>query len=287
MKILDGKTLAYQIQENLKKEISLLKTRKIEIAFILVGNDLASKTYVKMKKKRCLEIGMASKIYEFPASVSEKTLLDQIEICNHSDTIDGILVQQPLPKHISPSKVFTAISPNKDVDGFHPLNMGKLLLGQEGGFTACTPLGIINMLKHYHIDPKGKHAVIVGRSDIVGKPLAALLIQKKAYANATVTLAHSQTTHLKEICLSADILIGALGKALFIKEDMVKEGAIVIDVGINRLQNKKLVGDVDFEHVKKKCEAITPVPGGIGPMTIAMLLSNTLESYRKRCISTN
>ncbi len=285
MKILDGKELAHQIQEKLKKEIAHFKTRKIGIAFILVGNNLASKTYLKMKKKRCLDLGIESKIYEFPSSISEKILLDQIDLCNHSNAIDGILVQQPLPNHISIPKVFNAIAPSKDVDGFHPLNMGKLLLGQEGGFIACTPLGIMKILKHYHINPKGKHVVIVGRSDIVGKPLAAILMQKKAYANATVTIAHSQTIHLKEICLSADILVAALGKALFIKENMVKEEAVVIDVGINRLENKKLVGDVDFEHIKEKCSAITPVPGGIGPMTIAMLLSNTVESYRRRCIT--
>ena len=282
MKLIDGKRISKEIREELKKEICLLKGRKPGLAFILVGEDPASEAYVRMKKKGCFEAGIHSETIALPETISEEALLIEIERLNTSDIIDGILVQQPLPSHLSESKIVNAILPEKDVDGFHPMNLGKLLLGEDTGFAACTPLGIMKLLEKSNIDPKGKHVVIVGRSNIVGKPLAALLVQKKPFANATVTLAHSQTKDLSTICRSADILVAAIGRAHFITEDMVKEGATVIDVGINR-ENKKLVGDVDFDPVKNKAAAITPVPGGVGPMTIAMLLSNTLLSYKRTC----
>lgn len=282
MKLIDGKRIAQEIRDELKKEIDLLEGRKPGLAFILVGEDPASQAYVRMKKKGCLETGIHSETLELPASVSEEVLLGHIKALNEDEKIDGILVQQPLPSHISESKVVQAVIPEKDVDGFHPMNIGKLLLGEEGGFAACTPLGVMQLLERSNIDPTGKHVVIVGRSNIVGKPLAALLVQKKPYANATVTLAHSRTENLAEVCLAADILVAAIGKAHFIQSNMVKPGAVVIDVGINRV-DKKLVGDVDFEAIKEKCSAITPVPGGVGPMTIAMLLSNTYLSYKLRC----
>ncbi|MCB1074474.1 MAG: bifunctional methylenetetrahydrofolate dehydrogenase/methenyltetrahydrofolate cyclohydrolase FolD [Simkania sp.] len=283
MNLIDGKRIAQEIREELKQEINLLKGRKPGLAFILVGEDPASEAYVRMKKKGCLETGIYSEVLELPASVSEEALLKHISALNEDEKIDGILVQQPLPSHISESKVIQAVKPEKDVDGFHPMNIGKLLLGEEGGFAACTPLGVMQLLERSAIDPGGKHVVIVGRSNIVGKPLAALLVQKKPYANATVTIAHSRTENLTEVCRSADILVAAIGKAHFIESKMVKVGAVVIDVGINRV-DKKIVGDVNFEAVKEQCSAITPVPGGVGPMTIAMLLSNTLLSYKLRCI---
>lgn len=281
MKLINGKQTAKEIREELKKEIDSLEGRKPGLAFILIGEEPASQTYVRMKKKRCEEIGIHSEILRLAPSISEKDLLSEIERLNLSEIIDGILVQQPLPSHISESKVVNAILPEKDVDGFHPLNIGQLLLGEEGGLIACTPLGIMKLLEKNGIDPTGKHAVIVGRSNIVGKPLAALLMQKKPFANATVTIAHSYTQDLQSICKTADVLVAAMGKPNFINGDMVKKGATVIDVGINRINNC-LVGDVDFETVKKKCGAITPVPGGVGPMTIATLLSNTLLSYKRR-----
>ncbi|MCB1066680.1 MAG: bifunctional methylenetetrahydrofolate dehydrogenase/methenyltetrahydrofolate cyclohydrolase FolD [Simkania sp.] len=283
MNLIDGKRIAQEIREELKQEINLLKGRKPGLAFILVGEDPASEAYVRMKKKGCLETGIYSEVLELPASVSEEALLKHISALNEDEKIDGILVQQPLPSHISESKVIQAVKPEKDVDGFHPMNIGKLLLGEEGGFAACTPLGVMQLLERSAIDPGGKHVVIVGRSNIVGKPLAALLVQKKPYANATVTIAHSRTENLTEVCRSADILVAAIGKAHFIESKMVKVGSVVIDVGINRV-DKKIVGDVNFEAVKEQCSAITPVPGGVGPMTIAMLLSNTLLSYKLRCI---
>lgn len=282
MKHIDGKQIAKTIREELKKEIILFKDRKPGLAFILVGQDPASQTYVRMKKKACLEIGMHSEIRELPGSIAEEELLFHIDTFNQDKEIDGILVQQPLPSHISEAKIVQAVSPKKDVDGFHPMNIGKLLSGDANGFAACTPLGVMQLLERCKINPTGQHVVILGRSNIVGKPLAALLLQKKPYANATVTIAHSYTRNTVEICQTADILIAAIGKAHFIKPEMIKEGAVVIDVGINRVNNK-LVGDVDFESVKEKTSAITPVPGGVGPMTIAMLLSNTLLSYKMRC----
>ena len=239
-----------------------------------------------MKKKKCADVGIRSFDKEFSEDVSEKQLLQAIHDLNINQEIDGILVQLPLPPHINSSKIIEAIRPDKDIDGFHPLNMGNLLIGEHNCFCPCTPLGIHVMLNHCNIPIEGKHVVIVGRSNIVGKPLAALLMQKSAHCNATVTVVHSKSNNLKEICRSADILVAAIGRANFITPDMVKKGCCVIDVGINReldAQGKtKIVGDVDFSAVAPLTEYITPVPGGVGPMTIAMLLSNTLLSYQRK-----
>lgn len=278
---IDGKQIAKKIEENLQTAIEKIKGRKPALAFVLVGSDPASMTYIKMKKKKCEEIGILSLDLELSENVTEEILLEKIAELNDDPIIDGILVQLPLPKHIHANKILESIDPSKDVDGFHPVNMGKLLLGEKGGFIPCTPYGVFILLSHANIDPAGKHVVILGRSNIVGKPLAALLMQKEKGANATVTIAHSQTKNLEELCASADILIAAIGNPQFVKANMVKEGAIVIDVGINRVDGK-LVGDVDFEAVAPKCSQITPVPRGVGPMTIAMLLSNTLLSYQRR-----
>lgn len=280
MQLIDGKKIAKDIREELKAQIEKIQGRKPGLAFILIGEDPASQAYVRMKKKGCLEVGIHSETLELPANTSQDDLLIEIARLNKDSNIDGILIQQPLPKQISTTAVVEATNPAKDVDGFHPINIGRLLLGEKGGFAACTPLGVTKLLEKSGIETKGKHAVIVGRSNIVGKPLAALLIQKGI--DCTVTIAHSQTKNLKEVCQEGDILIAAIGKPHFIKENMVKKGATVIDVGINRI-DKGLVGDVDFDRVKETAGAITPVPGGVGPMTIAMLLSNTYESYKKRC----
>ncbi len=280
MKLLDGKHISSLILKEIKEEIGRF-SRPPGLGFILVGSNPASKTYVASKKKRCQEVGIASKDKEFPDTVTESELLAYITSLNKDPSIDGILLQLPLPLHLSTPRILEAISPEKDVDGFHPLNAGKLLLGESGGFYPCTPYGISVLLTRYNLSAEGKHVVILGRSNIVGKPLAALLMQKKPGCNATVTIAHSQTKHLTEIARTADILVAALGCAHFVKRSMVKEGAIVVDVGINRLTNR-LVGDVDFEDVAPHTSYITPVPGGVGPMTIAMLLSNTILSYKNR-----
>lgn len=279
--ILDGKAIASSIEATLKTAIDKIHGRKPALAFVLVGEDPASIAYIRMKKKKCGEIGITSIDHEFPKDLSKEALLSKIHSLNEDPAVDGILVQLPLPDQISPYPILEAIDPKKDVDGFHPLNMGKLLLGEKGGFYPCTPYGVMILLKHAGIETKGKHVVILGRSNIVGKPLAALLMQKEEGANATVTIAHSATENLSSLCLSADILIAAMGNPRFVKADMVKEGAIVIDVGISRIEDR-LVGDVDFENVAPKCSQITKVPGGVGPMTIAMLLSNTLLSYQRR-----
>jgi methylenetetrahydrofolate dehydrogenase (NADP+)/methenyltetrahydrofolate cyclohydrolase len=281
MNLIDGKKIAAEIETHLKTAIDKLPSPKPALAFVLVGDDPASKAYIKRKKKKCAEIGIQSIDHELPESTTEQELLSLIDSLNKDPSVNGILTQLPLPSHIRTQSIIEAIDPTKDVDGFHPINVGKLLLGDKTGFISCTPYGIQILLKHAGIDTSGKHIVIVGRSNIVGKPLAALLMQKDEGANATVTVAHSATKNLPEICRSADILIAAIGKAHFITEDMVKEGAIVIDVGINKVDGK-LVGDVDFASVAPKCKAITPVPGGVGPMTIATLLSNTLLAYQRR-----
>lgn len=280
MQLIDGKKIAKEIRLELKAQIEKISGRKPGLAFILIGEDPASQAYVRMKKKGCHEVGIHSETLELSATISQEALLKEIKRLNNDSTIDGILIQQPLPKQISTTAIVEATHPEKDIDGFHPMNMGRLLLGETGGFAACTPLGVVKLLEKSSFETKGKHAVIVGRSNIVGKPLAALLIQKGV--DCTVTLAHSQTKNLIEVCQEGDILIAAIGKPYFIKETMIKKGAIVIDVGINRT-DQGLVGDVDFDGVKEKAGAITPVPGGVGPMTIAMLLSNTYESYKKRC----
>lgn len=285
MILIDGKKVAKEIRESLSEKIKKYK-EKPSIVFITVGEHPASQAYVRMKKKAAFEIGVVSHVLELPHKTEEKTLLEKIHFYNENDSIDGILVQQPLPDHINSQKVVNAVLPEKDVDGFHPMNLGKLLLGQQDGFISCTPLGILRLLEYYKIPIAGQHVVIVGRSNIVGKPLASLLVQKKPHLNGTVTICHSKTKDLKSICLQGDILIAAIGKAAFITKDMVKDGATVIDVGISRItsENKapKIIGDVDFENVKERASAITPVPGGVGPMTIAMLMENTISSFLRR-----
>lgn len=275
-KLIDGKQIAKKRLERLKEKITL-QSKKPIMAFILVGDHAPSKTYVRMKKKACEATGIISNVFELPENVSEKELLAEIEKLNKDLSVDGILVQLPLPKQISVERVINTIDPNKDVDGFHPINLGKLLIGCPL-FVPCTPQGIKNLLLEENIQVEGKHVVVVGRSQIVGKPLACLLMQKDTGANATVTIAHSKTKNLKEITSSADILIAAMGMPQFITEDMVKKGAIVIDVGINRIDDK-IVGDVLFENVLPKVSKITPVPGGVGPMTIISLLENTYQSH--------
>ena len=280
MKLIDGKAIAKKIREELKTDIDKISGRKPGLAFILIGEDPASKAYVQMKKKGCLEVGIHSETLRLPEDITQEGLLKEINRLNDDPNIDGILIQQPFPKQISTDKLVEAIDPSKDVDGFHPTNLGRLLLGTPGGFAACTPLGIMKMIERSGITTDGMEAVVIGRSNIVGKPLAALLVQKGV--NATVTIAHSRTKNLKEVCKRADLLIAAIGRPHFVTVDMVKPGAVVIDVGINRT-NQGLVGDVDFENVKDVASAITPVPGGVGPMTIATLLTNTYESYKNAC----
>lgn len=276
MKLLEGTSVAGHLIKEIRRQVGTL-TRPPGLSFILIGDDAGSRTYVRMKKKRCAEVGIISKVHELPAIISESHLLRLIEELNRDPNIDGILVQQPLPSHLCTSKVVEAIDPSKDVDGFHPLNLGKLLAGDTTGFIPCTPLGIQKLFEAHKIATEGKHVVILGRSSIVGKPLAALLIQKTPFANATVTIAHTATRHLHELAQSADILVAAMGKPLFVKKSMVKPGAVVVDVGINRLGHH-IVGDVDAEEIRGIPSYLTPVPGGVGPMTIAMLLSNTLLS---------
>lgn len=279
MKILDGKQLSAKVKDDVKKEANYLKDLGVEptLAVILVGDDKASQTYVASKEKSCVACDIRSIMHRLPEKTSQSELLSLINILNLDDSVDGILVQLPLPKHIDTNAVLEAIRAQKDVDGFHAVNVGKLSTGLDG-FVPCTPLGIMAMLQEYDIDVAGLNAVVVGRSNIVGKPMANLLLNK----SATVTIAHSKTKNLKDVCLNADILVAAIGKPKFITSDMVKDGAIVIDVGINRLDDGRLVGDVDFDSVAQKSSYITPVPGGVGPMTIAMLLSNTIKSAKNR-----
>jgi methylenetetrahydrofolate dehydrogenase (NADP+) / methenyltetrahydrofolate cyclohydrolase len=282
MKFIDGKAIAAKIEADIKQTIQTLSGRPPGLAFILVGNNPASRAYVNAKKKRCAEVGILSIDHQFPEDISETKLLHEIAHLNANPAIDGILVQLPLPSSISAQKVMEAISPDKDVDGFHPINVGKMLIGETDGFFPCTPYGIVTLLKESQISVEGKHVVIIGRSNIVGKPLAALLMQKTTGCNATVTVAHSYSHNLASICQSADILIAAIGRTHFITREMIKPGAVVIDVGQNRLPDKTMTGDVDFDQVAPLTSFITPVPGGVGPMTIAMLLSNTLRSYQQR-----
>jgi methylenetetrahydrofolate dehydrogenase (NADP+) / methenyltetrahydrofolate cyclohydrolase len=286
MRLIDGTAIAKNVEDSIARAVQGLQGRAPGLAFILVGDHPASRAYVRMKKKKCQEVGILSVDRELSSDITEDRLLQEIDNLNQDETIDGILVQLPLPSHISTTRVMSAIDPAKDVDGFHPLNVGKLLLGENDGFISCTPHGVHILLSHSQIPLLGKHVVIVGRSNIVGKPLAAILMQKAPHCNATVTVAHSMTENLPELCRSADILVAAIGQPHFIKEHMVKKGAVVIDVGINRVlgpdQKPRLIGDVDFERVAPLCSHITPVPGGVGPMTIAMLLSNTLLSYQRR-----
>lgn len=285
--IIDGKKTAEEIQDEIKKAIDLIQGRKPCLAVILVGNHPASEIYVNRKTKACAAVGIRSIRKDFPASLTENALLEEINKLNDDPDIDGILVQLPLPQHINPIKVTETINPNKDVDGFHPLNVGKLLIGEKSGFFPCTPLGVLTLLQRYQVEAIGKHALVIGRSNIVGKPMAAMLMQSSHGGNATVTIAHRYTENLKALCQMADIIVVAVGQPHLITADMVKKGAVIIDVGINKVPNHekpegyKIVGDVDFENVKDKCSLITPVPGGVGPMTIAMLLSNTLRSYNQ------
>lgn len=272
--IIDGKKISQDIKDELKVKVEKLKAEgKVPcLAVILVGDNQASKVYVGNKKKACEYVGIKSLSYELPEDTSEEELLGLIDKLNKDDECNGILVQLPLPKHIDEDKVIKAIAPNKDVDGFHPESQGALIIGQKG-FLPCTPAGIIELLKRSNIDINGKECVIVGRSNIVGKPMAILLLRE----NGTVTIAHSRTKDLKEVTRRADILVVAIGKAKFITSDYIKEGAVIIDVGMDRDENNKLCGDVDYDDVFEKCSAITPVPGGVGPMTIAMLMNNCVN----------
>ncbi len=286
--LIDGKKIAEEIQAELKTKIQGITGRKPGLAVILVGDNPASQLYVNRKAQACEEIGMHSIKRLFPSSITETELLKEVENLNRNDDIDGILIQLPLPPQINSTRVMRSIDPSKDVDGFHPINVGKLMIGDTDGFVPCTPLGIKALLNRSKIELSGKHVVILGRSNIVGKPLAALLMQNTQDANATVTVLHSKSKNIPEICRTADIIVAAMGQPKFITKDMVKPGAVIIDVGTNRIFNPakksgfELAGDVDFHHVKEICAMITPVPGGVGPMTIAMLLSNTWSSYQRR-----
>ena len=277
--IINGKELAKNIKLKLKEEVEELKKAEInpKLAVIMVGDDKASKVYVKNKSKACEEVGVEFEEYLLPANTKMKELLELIEKLNNDVTVHGILVQSPLPEGLDANEAFKTISPKKDVDGFNPINVGKLSLNQDC-FVSCTPFGIIKMLETYNIPIEGANAVIIGRSNIVGKPLAKCLLNK----NATVTVCHSKTKNLKEITNKADILVAAIGKPKFVTVDMVKEGATVIDVGINRMEDGKLVGDTDFENIKEKVSYITPVPGGVGPMTIAMLMYNVVKAAKQQ-----
>ena len=273
--IIDGKAISAQIKEELKIKAAAMKEEGIEVtlAVIQVGTDPASSVYVGNKKKACEYIGIESLSYELPENVTQKELISLIEKLNEREDVNGILVQLPLPEHIDEDAVIRAIAPKKDVDGFHPQSVGALCIGQKG-FVSCTPAGIIQLLKRSGIEIAGKECVVIGRSNIVGKPMALLLLRE----NGTVTIAHSRTKNLKEVTKRADILIVAVGKPKMITKEYVKEGAVVIDVGIHRNENNKLCGDVDYDDVAPVCSAITPVPGGVGPMTIAMLMQNVVES---------
>lgn len=273
--IIDGKKISAEIKDELKVKVQELKEQGVELALavILVGEDPASKVYVGNKEKACEYIGIKSLAYKLPENTSEDELLDLINKLNNDNSVNGILVQLPLPKAIDEKKVLNAISPKKDVDAFHPVNVGSLLIGEKS-FLPCTPAGIIQLLKRSNIEIAGKECVVIGRSNIVGKPMSILLLQE----NGTVTIAHSKTNNLKEVCKRADILVVAIGKPKFIDASYIKEGATVIDVGIHRMEDNKLCGDVDFESAEKVAGAITPVPGGVGPMTIAMLMNNCVNS---------
>jgi methylenetetrahydrofolate dehydrogenase (NADP+)/methenyltetrahydrofolate cyclohydrolase len=287
MTIIDGKKVAAEIREELKKEIDKLKSENKSVpglVAVLVGNNPASEFYVRGKSKACEEIGMLTKTEKLSSEISEEDLLELIQKYNSDINYNGILVQLPLPKHISERKVIETILPTKDVDGFHPISVGNLVIGHDT-FLPCTPAGIQELLVRYNIPIKGKHVVVLGRSNIVGKPIANILLQKKENANAVVTICHSAAKNISYFTKQADILIAAIGQPKFVKAEMVKDGVIVIDVGINRVNDEtqskgyRIIGDVDFDEVSKKASFITPVPGGVGPMTIAMLLKNTFKAY--------
>ena len=274
-KIIDGKQISLDIKNELKEKVAKYKEQGIEITLVVVkvGNDPASAVYVRNKEKACEYVGINSKTLALPEETTEEELLNVVKELNEDKNVNGILVQLPVPKHIDESKVLLTIDSTKDVDGFHPVNVGKMVIGEDT-FLPCTPAGIIEMIKRTDIDIEGKECVVIGRSNIVGKPMAMLMLKE----NATVTIAHSRTKDLKEVTKRADIIVAAIGKAKFVTADYVKEGAVVIDVGMNRDENGKLCGDVDFESVSKVASAITPVPGGVGPMTVTMLLVNCLRS---------
>ncbi|MBT2571642.1 bifunctional methylenetetrahydrofolate dehydrogenase/methenyltetrahydrofolate cyclohydrolase FolD [Planococcus sp. ISL-110] len=282
--LIDGKAVSQKIKVQVKERVEKLAQQGIipGLAVVLVGENSASLTYVKNKKKTCEALGMRSDLHQFADTLTEQELLAKIEELNRDPQIHGILVQLPLPEQIDEFKVISAISPEKDVDGFHPISVGNMMIGKDA-FLPCTPHGIMELLSHYGIDPAGKHAVVIGRSNIVGKPIGQLLLQK----DATVTYCHSKTKDLAKFTTQADILIAAIGRAKFIDHTFIKPGAVIIDVGMNRDDNGKLCGDVDFEDVQETAGFVTPVPGGVGPMTIAMLMGNTLESAEKGLSKTN
>jgi methylenetetrahydrofolate dehydrogenase (NADP+)/methenyltetrahydrofolate cyclohydrolase len=289
MILIDGKKISLELQSEIAVEVKELIAngkKQPHLAAILVGDDPASQTYVNSKVKACDNVGFKSTLVRFESSVTEQTLLDKIEELNNNDDIDGYIIQLPLPRHISEQKMIEAIHPNKDVDGFHPVNVGRLVLNLPT-YISATPFGIIQLLERYHILTDGKHCVVIGRSHIVGSPMSILMSKNTKVGNCTVTLCHSHTENLKEHTLNADIIIAAIGKPNFITADMVKQGAVIIDVGINRVDDRsltkgfKLVGDVNFAEVSEKASYITPVPGGVGPMTIASLLKNTLIAAKK------
>ena len=278
MQIIDGKKVSAEVKEKVRQETLQLKEQHgitPGLAVVIVGDDPASRVYVNNKKKACELVGFRSEEYALPASTAQEELLDLVRTLNGKEDINGILVQLPLPKHLDDKAVIEAINPVKDVDAFHAVNVGKIMLG-EYDFLPCTPAGVMEMLHSYGISVEGKECVVIGRSNIVGKPMGMLLLHE----NGTVTICHSRTKNLAAVCARADILVAAVGIPKFVKADMVKEGAVVIDVGMDRDENGKLCGDVDFENVKEKCSYITPVPGGVGPMTIATLMKNTLKACR-------
>ena len=289
MQLIDGKAIADQVKKEIAQEVEQIVAnggKRPHLAVIIVGHDGGSETYVAHKVKSCEQVGFTSTRIAFETDITEETLLAEIEKLNNNDDIDGFIVQLPLPKHIDEQKVIEAIDYRKDVDGFHPINVGRTSIGLPS-FVSATPMGILELLKRYNIETAGKHCVVIGRSNIVGKPVASLMMQKGYPGDATVTVCHSRTKNLKEICLQADIIIAAIGSPNFVKAEMVKEGAVVIDVGTTRVPNAntktgfKLTGDVDFENVAPKCSYITPVPGGVGPMTICSLMKNTLLAGNK------
>lgn len=283
MTIIDGKAVSQTLKDQMREQVATM-TRKPSLVAILVGNDGASETYVGHKEKACAEIGFRSEVLRLPAQTSQQELLEHIARLNADDKVDGFIVQMPLPKHIDEQKVIEAIDPRKDVDGFHPVNVGRMVIGLPA-YVSATPLGICNLLKHYNIPTSGKSCAVIGRSNIVGRPMANLLSSKEF--DCTVTVCHSRTANLKEICSSSDIIVAALGRAEFVTADMIKPGAVVIDVGITRIASDKtkngwkLVGDVKYDEVASLCSYITPVPGGVGPMTIVSLMQNTLLAANK------
>lgn len=287
MKLIDGNAIAKSIIEELTTEVSRLKNGRPVVAFIRVGEDSASVSYVRKKQKTAEQIGIESRLFLLPEDISKAALFEQIDVLNCDPSVNGILIQAPLPKHIDETETFNRVVPHKDVDGFNTVNIGKLCQEDTTGFLACTPAGIIELIQRSNISTYGKHVVVLGRSLIVGKPAALLMLRKAVPGNATVTICHSRTTNLENITQQADILIAAIGRANFVTANMVKEGVAVIDVGINRVEDSsrsigyRMVGDVDFAQVSKKASLITPVPGGVGPMTVAMLMHNTLRAYKE------